>query len=217
MKWTLILAYILVGLFLTTIICSADSTQSNNSGSNTAIEGGYESNSTTNFQSGSSSNTTSTSNNSSNIKSAPPTASAPPLTNGIDTCAFSLTGGVQSFGFGISAGKTYVEENCQRIKNARELNTLGMKVSAVALLCQDASVFTSMMSAGTPCPFDGKIGSEAKILWEQYPELRPDYIAFQEREKAIELNNAKAKEAIEIAKAEAKQKIYDRYIEEAKK
>ena len=217
MKWTLILAYILVGLFLTTIICSADSTQSNNSGSNTAIEGGYESNSTTNFQSGSSSNTTSTSNNSSNIKSAPPTASAPPLTNGIDTCAFSLTGGVQSFGFGISAGKTYVEENCQRIKNARELNTLGMKVSAVALLCQDASVFTSMMSAGTPCPFDGKIGSEAKMLWEQYPELRPDYIAFQEREKAIELNNAKAKEAIEIAKAEAKQKIYDRYIEEAKK
>ena len=217
MKWTLILAYILVGLFLTTIICNADSTQTNNSGSNTAIEGGYESNSTTNFQSGSSSNTTSTSNNSSNIKSAPPTASAPPLTNGIDTCAFSLTGGVQSFGFGISAGKTYVEENCQRIKNARELNTLGMKVSAVALLCQDASVFTSMMSAGTPCPFDGKIGSEAKILWEQYPELRPDYIAFQERENAIELNNAKAKEAIEIAKAEAKQKIYDRYIEEAKK
>lgn len=217
MKWTLILAYILVGLFLTTIICNADSTQTNNSGSNTAIEGGYESNSTTNFQSGSSSNTTSTSNNSSNIKSAPPTASAPPLTNGIDTCAFSLTGGVQSFGFGISAGKTYVEENCQRIKNARELNTLGMKVSAVALLCQDASVFTSMMSAGTPCPFDGKIGSEAKMLWEQYPELRPDYIAFQEREKAIELNNAKAKEAIEIAKAEAKQKIYDRYIEEAKK
>jgi len=199
------------------LIASADSSQSNTSGSNTAIEGGYTSSSTTNFQSGSSSNTTSTSNNSSNIKSAPPTASAPPLTNGIDTCAFSLTGGVQSFGFGVSAGKTYVEENCQRIKNARELNTLGMKVSAVALLCQDASVFTSMMSAGTPCPFDGKIGSEAKMLWEQYPELRPDYISFQEREKAIELNDAKAKEAIEIAKAKAKQKIYDRYIEEAKK
>ena len=199
------------------MIASADSSQSNNSGSNTAIEGGYTSSSTTNFQSGSSSNTTSTSNNSSNIKSAPPTSSAPPLTNGIDTCAFSLTGGVQSFGFGVSAGKTYVEENCQRIKNARELNTLGMKVSAVALLCQDASVFTSMMSAGTPCPFDGKIGSEAKMLWDQYPELRPDYISFQEREKAIELNKAKAKEAIEIAKAEAKQKIYDRYIEEAKK
>ena len=92
-----------------------------------------------------------------------------------------------------------------------------MKVAAVALLCQDPSVFTSMMSAGTPCPFDGKIGSEAKMLWDQYPELRPDYISFQEREKAIELNKAKAKEAIEIAKANAKQKIYDRYIEEAKK
>jgi hypothetical protein len=188
------------------LIASGDSTQTNTSGSNTAIEGGYTSSSATTFQSGSSSNTTSTSNNSSNIKSAPPTASAPPLTNGIDTCAFSLTGGVQTFGFGVSAGHTYVEENCQRIKNARELNTLGMKVSAVALLCQDPSVFTSMMSAGTPCPFEGKIGAEAKMLWLQYPELRPDYMAFQEREKAIKLN-----------KANAKQKIYDRYIEEAKK
>jgi hypothetical protein len=206
LKWWLLFGYVTVFLFLATLIASGDSTQTNTSGSNTAIEGGYTSSSSTTFQSGSSSNTTSTSNNSSNIKSAPPTASAPPLTNGIDTCAFSLTGGVQTFGFGVSAGHTYVEENCQRIKNARELNTLGMKVSAVALLCQDPSVFTSMMSAGTPCPFEGKIGAEAKKLWLEYPELRPDYIAFQEREKAIKLN-----------KANAKQKIYDRYIEEAKK
>ena len=175
MKWTLILAYILVGLFLTTIICSADSTQSNNSGSNTAIEGGYESNSTTNFQSGSSSNTTSTSNNSSNIKSAPPTSSAPPMVSGIDTCAFSLTGGVQTFGFGISAGHTYVEENCQRIKNARELMQAGMKIAGISLLCQDENVFTAMMQAGTPCPFDGKIGALSSKLWNKYPKLRPDY------------------------------------------
>ena len=206
LKWLLIFAYIIIGLILGVVIASADSTQTNTSGSNTAIEGGYTSSSATTFQSGSSSNTTSTSNNSSSIKSAPPTSSAPPLTNGIDTCAFSLTGGVQTFGFGVSAGHTYVEANCQRIKNARELANLGMKVAAVALICQDPSVFTAMMSAGTPCPFDGKIGAEAKMLWLQYPELRPDYIAFQEREKAIKLN-----------KANAKQKIYDRYIEEAKK
>ena len=206
LKWLLIFAYIIIGLILGVVIASADSTQTNTSGSNTAIEGGYTSSSATTFQSGSSSNTTSTSNNSSSIKSAPPTSSAPPLTNGIDTCAFSLTGGVQTFGFGVSAGHTYVEANCQRIKNARELANLGMKVAAVALICQDPSVFTAMMSAGTPCPFDGKIGAEAKKLWLEYPELRPDYIAFQEREKAIKLN-----------KANAKQKIYDRYIEEAKK
>jgi hypothetical protein len=188
------------------LIASADSSQSNNSGSNTAIEGGYTSSSATTFQSGSSSNTTSVSNNSSNIKSAPPTASAPPLVTSIDTCAFSLTGGVQTFGIGVSAGTTYESIHCMRHQNVNALMQAGMKVAAVALLCQDPSIFTSMLEAGTPCPFDGKIGAEAKMLWEQYPELRPDYIAFQEREKAIELN-----------KANAKQKIYDRYIEEAKK
>ena len=188
------------------MIASADSSQSNNSGSNTAIEGGYTSSSATTFQSGSSSNTTSVSNNSSNIKSAPPTASAPPLVTSIDTCAFSLTGGVQTFGIGVSAGTTYESIHCMRHQNVNALMQAGMKVAAVALLCQDPSIFTSMLEAGTPCPFDGKIGSEAKMLWDQYPELRPDYIAFQEREKAIELN-----------KANAKQKIYDRYIEEAKK
>ena len=199
------------------MIASADSSQSNNSGSNTAIEGGYTSSSTTNFQSGSSSNTTSTSNNSSNIKSAPPTASAPPLVTSIDTCAFSLTGGVQTFGLGISAGTTYESIHCMRHQNVNALMQAGMKVAAVALLCQDPSIFTSMIEAGSPCPFDGKIGSEAKMLWDQYPELRPDYISFKEKKEAMELNDAKAKEAIEIAKAEAKQKIYDRYIEEAKK
>ena len=40
--------------------------QVNSSGSNTAITGGYNSESTTNFQSGSSSNTTSTTNNTTN-------------------------------------------------------------------------------------------------------------------------------------------------------
>jgi hypothetical protein len=44
---------------------------------------------------------------------------------------------------------------------------MGMKVAAVAALCQDERVFTAMMNAGTPCPIDGKIGEAAKVLWEQ--------------------------------------------------
>ena len=34
-----------------------------------------------------------------------------------------------------------------------------MRVAAVAILCQDERVFESMISAGTVCPIDGKIGS----------------------------------------------------------
>ena len=51
-------------------------TQSNVSGSNTSIEGGYTGGATT-YQSGSSSNTTTNSTSNSNIRSAPPTSSAP--------------------------------------------------------------------------------------------------------------------------------------------
>ena len=53
------------------------STQTNTSGSNTAIEGGYTSTATTTYQSGSSSNSTTNSTTNSNVKSAPPSSSAP--------------------------------------------------------------------------------------------------------------------------------------------
>ena len=52
---------------------------------------------------------------------------------------------------------------------------MGMKVAAVALLCEDARVWRSMMQAGSPCPYKGKIGEEAKVAWEQNPEDRPDW------------------------------------------
>jgi len=49
-------------------------TQTNVSGSNTSIEGGYTGGATT-YQSGSSSNTTTNSTSNSNVRSAPPTSS----------------------------------------------------------------------------------------------------------------------------------------------
>jgi DNA repair exonuclease SbcCD nuclease subunit len=50
-----------------------------------------------------------------------------------------------------------------------------MKVAAVSLLCQDERVFEAMLMAGTPCPFEGKIGSEAISQWDKYDVERPDY------------------------------------------
>ena len=50
---------------------------------------------------------------------------------------------------------------------------MGMKVAAVATMCQDRRVFDAMMAAGTPCPFEGQIGVVAKMAWEQNPDKIP--------------------------------------------
>jgi hypothetical protein len=50
---------------------------------------------------------------------------------------------------------------------------MGMKVAAVATMCQDRRVFDAMMNAGTPCPVDGKIGAEAKAIWDAEPSRIP--------------------------------------------
>ena len=50
---------------------------------------------------------------------------------------------------------------------------MGMKVAAISMLCQDARVFDAMMSAGTPCPFEGKIGDDAKEAWKKNTDKIP--------------------------------------------
>ena len=159
-----------------------DTTQSNVSGSNTAIEGGYESTTETTYQSGSESTTTTNNTTNSDIRSAPPTASAPSY-NAMtqDVCAVGISAGIQTFGLGLSGGKHVIDKNCERLKLARILNDFGMKVAAVAILCQDERVFESMIQAGTPCPIDGKIGKEAKELWSKYDHERPDYKTYVKR------------------------------------
>ena len=150
----------------------------NVSGDNTLISGGYTSSSTTNFQSGSESTTTSTTTNTTNSKSYPnvSTASAPPTSSGIDVCHLGSSLGLQSSVFGFSSSSSAIDENCVRIKLARELATVHqMKVAGIAILCQDPIVFRAMMSAGTPCPFEGKIGKEAMAQWNKYEVERPDY------------------------------------------
>jgi len=177
--------YLNILLITILLVCSnkawAGSTQTNVSGSNTAIEGNYTGGSTT-YESGSESSSTTTSNNTSNIRSAPPTSNAPSYNSMTqDVCALGASAGIQTFGVGISGGKHFIDKNCERLKLARILNDFGMKVAAVAILCQDERVFESMIQAGTPCPIDGKIGSEAMGLWKLYDFERPDYKAYVKR------------------------------------
>ena len=161
-------------------------TQTNVSGSNTSIEGGYTGGATT-YESGSSSNTTTNSTSNSNIRSAPPTASAPSYNSMTqDVCSTGASLGVQTFGLGISGGKHFIDKNCERLKLSRILNDFGMRVAAVAILCQDERVFEAMIQAGTVCPIDGKIGSEAMALWSKYDHERPDYDMYVKRMKKRE-------------------------------
>ena len=184
-----------ISLFITSAY--SNTTQNNTSGSNTSITGGYTSSATNTYQSGSSNNTTTTNNSTSNMRSAPPTASAPSVTNsGSDVCLAGASAGVQTFGFGVSGGKSFRDKNCERIKLSRELNSLGMKVAAVAILCQDERVFFAMEQAGTPCPFEGKIGKEAKSAWKKYDKLRPDYDQYVLNLKIIESRNEEIQKEI---------------------
>ena len=193
-------------LLLLTSAVFAGSTQTNTSGSNTAIEGGYTSSDTTTYQSGSSSNSTTTNTTNSDIRSSPPSASAPSYNSMTqDVCAVGVSAGVQTFGFGVSGGKHIIDKNCERLKLARILNDFGMKVAAVAILCQDERVFESMIQAGTPCPIDGKIGKEAEALWSKYDNERPDYDIYvkrmkQREKKEKELEKIRLKEEAKMTK-----------------
>ena len=194
------------------MVCSTSAysagNQTNVSGSNTSIEGGYTGGATT-YESGSSSSTTTNSTSNSNIRSAPPTSSAPSYNSMTqDVCAVGASAGVQTFGVGISGGKHFIDKNCERLKLARILNDFGMKVAAVAILCQDERVFESMIQAGTPCPIDGKIGKEAKALWSKYDHERPDYDLYVKRMKARKNKEKKlSEEAALIEKKRIEEEI----------
>ena len=148
----------------TTSSGATDLNQTNTSGTNTSISGGYSSETT--YQSGSSSNTTNTTNNSTNTKTAVNPSNAPAMSvYGQDSCVIPLAAGITVIGFSGTYGSYYTDPACELRKKSKLLNKLGMKVAAISLMCQDDAVFDAMMNAGTPCPVDGLIGEQAKARW----------------------------------------------------
>jgi hypothetical protein len=123
----------------------------------------------------------STSESTTTVKSPPPTAIAPSINSlNSDLCAVGVSGAAQTQILGIAIGSTFVDKNCERLKLSKYLYDMGMKVAAVATLCQDERVFTAMMNAGTPCPVDGKIGQEAKEIWDANPKRQPQKVKSKE-------------------------------------
>lgn len=108
-----------------------------------------------------------------NYKGQPvPTAVAPSMSAfSQDVCGIPLSGAVSTVAIGVSGGTVYTDTNCERIKIAKTLNDLGLKVAAVAVLCGDQRIWDGMMMSGTPCPIDGLIGDAARDEWiKKFPQ-----------------------------------------------
>jgi hypothetical protein len=107
----------------------------------------------------------------------PPTAMAPSVTTmGNDICAIPISGAISSTVIGFAGGTAITDANCERIKLARALSDQGLKVAAVAMLCQDERVWDAMEMSGSPCPIGGAIGDPARLAWwttkpERFKEL----------------------------------------------
>lgn len=116
----------------------------------------------------------SNSNSTTKVESPPPSAISPSINaSNSDLCTVGVSGAVQTQILGISAGKTIRDMNCEKLKNAKVLYDMGMKVAAVSVMCQDERVFNAMMDAGTPCPYDGLIGEAAKAAWMANEDKQP--------------------------------------------
>ena len=134
-----------------------------------------------------------------------PTANAPSVVvNNNDVCRTGMSVGAQTGLFGISTGHTIVDQNCERIKLARSLYFMGMKVAAISLLCQDARVFDAMTMAGTPCPYKGKIGNDAKAAWKKDWESAPEGNTTYEKEQ-----KEKEEESTQYHNSEDHEDTYD--------
>ena len=213
LKNNLLLAFLVTFILtVSTLPAWGDSTndnnaQTNSSGSNTQITGGYTSTTTNNNDGQTNTTTSTTTNNSTTNGSDVPvnSANAPSFSAmSQDVCSTGISGSVSTLGLGISAGKHVRDLNCERIKLSKVLFDYGMKVAAVSILCQDERVFEAMQMAGTPCPFEGKIGKEALEQWDKYDVERPDYNSYVSK---LENRSRIDEELAEIARQEEAEKL----------
>ena len=212
MKKNLLLVFLLSFILCVSTITFADSTndnnaQTNSSGSNTQITGGYTSTTTNNNDGQTNTTTNTTTNNSTTNGSEVPvnSANAPSYSAmSQDVCSMGVSGSVSGMSFGISGGKHFRDLNCERIKLSKVLYDYGMKIAAVSLLCQDERVFFAMEMAGTPCPFEGKIGPEALEQWNKYDVERPNYDSYISK---LETRSQIDEELAEIARQEEEKRI----------
>ena len=179
-------------LVLSVAAANATDTVTNTTASNTVSSSSNTVSSSSNTVSNTTaSNTVSSNSGSTVIDKSPSTASAPSIVvNNSDVCVTGLSSAIQTSVFGAAVGTTVRDKNCERLKLARSLYGMGLKVAGVSLLCQDVRVFDAMIAAGTPCPYEGKIGDAAKVAWMASPEESPE--GSKLRADAIKIKEAAA-------------------------
>ena len=183
MSWSLLALLFLIVLVPMVYAEGCDSTTNSNC---------VEANSYTNSKS------TSTIDSTTTVKSPPPSAISPSInSSSSDTCHIPAGGSVQTQILGISGGTTIRDLNCERLKNAKVMYDMGLKISAVAIMCQDKRIHLAMANSGTPCPINGLVGDAAKAEWENNPHLVPGYVAGK-KEKWDEDDKATARGAAGI-------------------
>jgi hypothetical protein len=103
------------------------------------------------------------------------------MSNGMETCLQGSGRSIQTGLIGYTDGSYEKDVDCNRRRDAKLLNDLGMKVAAISRLCQGSvETFRSMMLSATPCPLiaSGKlvVGKRAFLLMKTQPNLYiPDY------------------------------------------
>ena len=118
------------------------------------------------------------------VISPPPSAISPSVnSSSSDLCTVGVAGAVQTQILGISQGESVTDQNCERLKISKTLYDMGMKVAAVSVLCQDRRVYDAMEMAGTPCPYEGKIGDDAKEGWKTWTGKKKIPIKFEPETK----------------------------------
>jgi hypothetical protein len=219
-KDNILLTIFLSFILLLTVPVYGDSnndtnSQTNQSGSNTQITGGYTSTTTNSYSGGQTNTTTNTTTSTTNGSDIPVNSSSAPSYSAMsqDVCSMGISGGVSTMGFGLSGGKHFRDLNCERIKLSKVLFDYGMRIAAVSLLCQDERVFEAMQMAGTPCPFEGKIGPDALAEWTKYDVERPDYETYIEKLETRSQIDAE----LEAIRIEEEKKELARKLEEEKK
>ena len=102
------------------------------------------------------------------------------MSNGMETCLQGGGSSIQTGAIGYAKGTYKEDEHCNRRRDAKVLSDLGMKVAAVARMCEDSKVWRSLFVSATPCPViaNGRlvVGKRAFLLMKMNPELYiPDY------------------------------------------
>jgi hypothetical protein len=167
---------IILLVFSTNALCVSDNTQEGSLNSN-AVNSTVSSNNVSTDES-----VSNTYNGAGSSSEIPVGSAISPsyMSNGMDTCLKGTGGSLQTVGVGFSSGGYNIDPECNRRRDAKVLSDLGMKVAAIARMCQSDDVWLSMFMSGTPCPIQQQgrlvVGKRAFLVMKMNPELHiPSY------------------------------------------